>query len=92
MGDSYGPNLATARVICAQAWRIAKDRPRTTEISHALRSASRWNLRVMTIAVLSRPRRRPFLSCHGYLSAKGDLLSIAPQGLLLDLGPLTSWP
>ena len=28
----------------------------------------------------------------GFLSAKGDLLSIAPQGLLLDLGPLISWP
>ena len=39
-----------------------------------------------------RPRQLPFLPYHGCLSAKGDLLTIAPQGLLLDLGPHTSWP
>ena len=44
----------------------------------------------MLIAVLLRQRRLPFLPYHGCLSAKGDLLSIAPQELLLDLGPLTS--
>ena len=34
----------------------------------------------------------PFSPNDGCLSAKGDLLSIATQGLLLDPGPLTSWP
>ena len=37
-------------------------------------------------------RCAPFSPNDGCLSAKGDLLSIATQGLLLDPGPLTSWP
>ena len=35
-------------------------------------------------------RRAPFSPSDGCLSAKGDLLSIATQGLLLDPGSLTS--
>ena len=46
----------------------------------------------MLAAPLLQQRRLPFLSYHGCLSAKGDTLSIAPQELLLDVGPLTSWP
>ena len=46
----------------------------------------------MLAAFLLRPCCIPFLPYHSCLGAKGDLLSIAPQGLLLDLGPRTSWP
>ena len=43
-------------------------------------------------AVLFWQRHAPFSPNDSCLSAKGDLLSIATQGLLLDPGPLTSWP
>ena len=76
----------------ALARRIARNRPKTVKISLALGLANRWSLRVTLAAALLRPRRLPFLPYHGCLSAKGDLLSIVPQGLLLDHEPLTSWP
>ena len=72
--------------------RIARNQPQTAKISLTLRLANRWSLRVTLAVALLRQRHLPFLPYHGYFSAKGDLLSIATQGLLLDLGPLTSWP
>ena len=69
-----------------------KNRPRTAKISRELRLANRWDLGDMLAMDLLRQRRLPFLSYHSCLSAKGDPLTIVPQRLLLDLGPLTSWP
>ena len=48
--------------------------------------------RVLSHVTPLRRRSLPFLPLGGRLGAKGDLLSIASQELLLDLGPLTSWP
>ena len=84
--------LAWAWPSYALTRRIASSRLQTAKISFALRPTNRWNLGVTLAAALLRQRRLPFLPYPGCLSAKGDLLSIAPQGLLLDLGPLTSWP
>ena len=49
-------------------------------------------IRFPPLATLLHRRRLPFPPLGSCLHAKGDLLSIAPQELLLDLGPLTSWP
>ena len=48
--------------------------------------------RILICVAPLRQRNLPFLPLGGRLHTKGDLLSIATKGLLLDLGPLTSWP
>ena len=78
---------------CSRTGLAHREEPtRTAKISHEIRSTNRGDLGVMLAAALLWQRRLPFLPYHGCLSAKGDPLSIAPQELLLDLGPLTSWP
>ena len=57
-----------------------------------MRSTQRYDIRSSPFAALLWQHRLPFPSSGSFLHAKGDLLSIAPQGLLLDLGPHTSWP
>ena len=76
----------------AQVWRNAMGLLQITEISLALGTTNRYNVKFSLDAALWRQRCLPFSPLGGFLRAKGDLLSITPQGLLLDLGPLTSWP
>ena len=84
--------LAWAWPRYALTQRIARSRSQTAKISLALRPANRWSLGVTLAAALLWQRRLPFLPYPGCLSVKGDLLSIAPEGLLLYVGPLTFWP
>ena len=88
-GHSNGPDLAMPWM---PTWFIMRNQPGIDKISPTLRPANSWSLGVTLAAALLRQRRLLFLPYHGCLSAKGDLLSIVPQELLLDLGPLTSWP
>ena len=81
------PSYIPAANVRAQVWRIMKNRPRTANISHELRSTNRWNLKDTLATALLRQRRLHFLSYHGCLSAKGGILSIAYQELLLTLQP-----
>ena len=76
----------------ARTWRCAKVRLQTLEISHPpeLLTIATPTLHLMQLRVDNRCA--PFSTNDGCLSTKGDLLSIVTQGLLLDLGPLTSWP
>ena len=73
-----------------QARHLAEELLQTYEISHEkAKSTQRQTLAYcssITATLL------PFSPSGGCLSAKGDLLSITTQGLLLDLGLLTSWP
>ena len=72
--------------INVRVWRGARNRLSTAKISFALGSTKRYGIGFSLVAALLRQRRLPFLPLGGCLRAKGDLLSIAPQELLLDSG------
>ena len=71
---------------------LHKEPTPTTKISSASESAERRGIGFPSLAALLRRHRLPFPPLGSCLHAKGDLLSIVPRELLLDLGPLTSWP
>ena len=84
-------DLTQQHLSCRHAGPTLRQKPlQTYKISHA--KLNRLSAKLSPSAALSRQCCLPFLPSGGCLSAKGDLLIIATQGLLLDLGPLTSWP
>ena len=87
-----GTSLDNSSAVNARARRRAKEWLLTPEISHPPEMLAIATPTLTPNAVQFWQRRAPFSPNDGCLSAKGDLLSIATQGLLLDPGPLTSWP
>ena len=59
-------------------------------LGHAQAYATQQGPLDLVVARSSRAEPRRGQRYEGRLSVKGDLLSITPQELLLDFGPLTS--